>query len=379
MCADTTTANYHFVKPEVGASATTWGAKLNSDLDMIDAQLFTSAGGLTSSNLNLSSNPGTVVTASLTFLNGGSPTGQQKRWALTEDVSAEVGGNAGSNLSLAAYNDTGALLSTPMAINRASGGVTFNTAVSHAAAVAFGDLSATGTGTFATLNATGTATFAAINAASLNTTGAIGVATTLQVAGATTLYGNLNVSGGATFSGGIYGSTYFGNAVHIASYAAVDGNLSAASLNLPNAGNISYPTGGVFVCDAAGNWLLTNGGSGAFFLQNSTAYKPGGGVWGTTSDARIKTVTGEYEPGLDEVMQLRPVTYRYKSNGEKEHVGLVAQELEEIFPSMVSKTEGVIDGVTVSDLRAVDASELIYALVNCVKQLKAEIEELKAR
>ena len=44
---------------------------------------------------------------------------------------------------------------------------------------------------------------------------------------------------------------------------------------------------------------------------------------------------------------------------------------------MVSKQEGVIDGVTVSDLRAVDASELIYALVNCVRQLKAEIEALK--
>ncbi len=114
--------------------------------------------------------------------------------------------------------------------------------------------------------------------------------------------------------------------------------------------------------------------SGTQFL-NGTAAKTGGGSWSTLSDARMKNLTGEYHKGLNEIIQLNPVTFTYKAGNPRElnsnepPIGFVAQDVQKIFPEAVSECK---DGYFDFNIHAVNV-----ALVNAVKELKAENELLK--
>jgi hypothetical protein len=134
------------------------------------------------------------------------------------------------------------------------------------------------------------------------------------------------------------------------------------------------------------------------FFVYSEAYKPTGGSWVASSDARVKNVHGLYTHGLAELKQLNPIRYSFKGNASlhaptedvpapsdhaalvaNEYVGLLAQDAEGPMPELVSQREGYIDGAKVTDYRMLDSSALTYALINAVKELAARVEFLETR
>jgi hypothetical protein len=119
------------------------------------------------------------------------------------------------------------------------------------------------------------------------------------------------------------------------------------------------------------------------FVSNGQAYKPGGGNWAALSDARLKEDIHPYTRGLAELRALRPVRYKYKKEywaaSDRYFTGLIAQEVQDVVPEMVHPYKFQAIGDKLLDVLAVDPSDLTYMLINAVKELDAENQQLKAR
>jgi hypothetical protein len=87
-----------------------------------------------------------------------------------------------------------------------------------------------------------------------------------------------------------------------------------------------------------------------------------------TSDRNLKTNIQTVDNALDIVGNLRGVSFDWKSNGNPSY-GVIAQELEQVLPELVS------DG----DPKAVSYNGIIGVLIEAIKELKEEIEELKKK
>jgi hypothetical protein len=119
------------------------------------------------------------------------------------------------------------------------------------------------------------------------------------------------------------------------------------------------------------------------FVSSGEAYKPGGGDWAAISDARLKEDIRPYTRGLTELRALRPVRYKYKKEywaaSDRYFTGLIAQEVQDVVPEMVHPYKFQAIGDRLLDVLAVDPSDLTYMLINAVKELDAENQQLKAR
>ena len=89
------------------------------------------------------------------------------------------------------------------------------------------------------------------------------------------------------------------------------------------------------------------------------------------SDETLKTDINTINDALSTVGKLRGVSYKWKENN-KPSIGVIAQEVEQIIPELVHTSEH--DG---KEVKSVDYGKMVGVLIEAIKELKAEVEELK--
>ena len=205
---------------------------------------------------------------------------------------------------------------------------------------------------------------------------------------------------------GLYASTRF-QCVY-AMGDAYKGNADGTSLSGAYGLWFSYPSAGgpAASLSSHGLMLVVNGSMYAtldasmraisdmrtpiFYDYNDTSYyadfnttgdsiRAAGNIIAYYSDDRLKTKFGNITNAVDKVRQLNGFYYEANETAQKlgykpkREVGVSAQELEAVLPEVVT------DAPIGRGYLTVDYERIVPLLIEAIKELKAEIEELKAR
>ena len=127
--------------------------------------------------------------------------------------------------------------------------------------------------------------------------------------------------------------------------------------------HIDFRTGGVI------EMRLENDGD-LHVDGNITAYST------TVSDQRLKHDINKIENALDKISQINGYTFIYNEDGKKS-AGVIAQEVENVLPSAVENKSLVFHGQEGIKYKTVQYDQIHGLLIEAIKELKAEVEELK--
>ncbi len=152
---------------------------------------------------------------------------------------------------------------------------------------------------------------------------------------------------------------------------------TAATPGAPDRG-IQFNSGGVFTADA--NFVFTSAGrvgigtsvpDVALYVSGSIKYT---GTIMDVSDIRLKTdITPlESETVLDRLWQIDTYSFRMKSNPDQLELGVIAQEVEKIFPELVQTGDDEMG------TKSVNYVGFIAPLIEAVNAQQAQLEDLQA-
>ena len=196
--------------------------------------------------------------------------------------------------------------------------------------------------------------------------------------GITTIDDILSVSGTSTFQDKVYVGTAGGSsALNITGYNAYGGTNYHGFLTVTNTNvNLSKyfrlnPSGGFEIVNNADDSVL-------FGLDDSGNLSITNDITAFASDIRLKTNIEPIKNALDKVLSLNGFTYNFNEIGQSlgfdglvRYVGVSAQEVQAVLPEAVKPAPADSNYITVQ------YEKLVPLLIEAIKELKAEINELK--
>jgi hypothetical protein len=157
-----------------------------------------------------------------------------------------------------------------------------------------------------------------------------------------------------------------------------DGGRKRGYLYSDSAGVAIYSTAlstaGIYLADSA-QIDFRLGGSVKMLLNNSGTLTVSGDLvaYGSPSDKRLKENIKPIESALDKVSKLQGVTFDWKKSDSlldiKQDIGFIAQDVKKVIPELVRENE---DGML-----SMRHQGIAPILLEAIKELKAEVEELK--
>ena len=122
----------------------------------------------------------------------------------------------------------------------------------------------------------------------------------------------------------------------------------------------------ILINQFTGNKLyITNYSGGVYLTQGATS-------WTANSDIRLKNINSHIENAVEKLSTLQTINFSYKDDKtNKQNLGLIAQEVEKIFPELIDKNGDGMLGVRYT--------ELVPVLIKAIQEQQKEINELKLK
>ena len=93
-----------------------------------------------------------------------------------------------------------------------------------------------------------------------------------------------------------------------------------------------------------------------------------GGISGY-SDRRMKDIIGENLDAMDKINRIKVYDFTFKKDDLKTpHVGVIAQELQKVFPNAVTKDE--------NGYLQIRHEDMFFTMINALKELDAKIKQI---